>query len=340
MKLARFVAAAVLVVAFALPASAMQKEGIAVGSAAPAVTVADLDGNPVDLGDYIGKKPVLLEYWATWCGVCRGLLPRMKAAHGRFGKEVEFFAVNITIQESREAVREYVAKHEFPFRTLYDEEGASTRAYGAQVTSFVVVVDRQGKVAYTGTGPDQSFEKALATVSGRAGKVTRPPGATAADTTAPEVGAEAPRFALPWASGSAIGEEGDPFDLAKEVGKTVVLAFYPKDFTRGCTAEMKAFTEQYEELFGKGVVVVGISSDSLTTHKRWAESLGLPFKLLSDPDQRVARLYGSARPRGYNRRTVFVIGPKGKVAYREMRFGALDPKAYEALKQAVKKTKE
>lgn len=159
---------------------------------------------------------------------------------------------------------------------------------------------------------------------------------TAVVVSGPEAGQRAPDFQLPWASRDSIGLVEDDFILRNLRGRTVVLAFYPADFTTGCTAEMKAFTDRYAELFGEGddVVVVGISADSLETHKRFAESLGLPFRLLSDPEQRVARLYGSkgdTRPR----RTVYVIGRDGEVRYRDMRFGALDPRSYEALKQAV-----
>jgi peroxiredoxin Q/BCP len=115
----------------------------------------------------------------------------------------------------------------------------------------------------------------------------------------------------------------------------VVLAFYPKDFTTGCTAQMKTFTQQYADLFGEDVVVVGINADSLETHARFAQSLDLPFRLLTDGGQRVSRKYGSADRNGYNRRTVYVVDPKGRVSYVDRRFGALDPKAYSNLKSAV-----
>ena len=87
------------------------------------------------------------------------------------------------------------------------------------------------------------------------------------------------------------------------------------------------------ELFGDAVVV-GISADSLESHQRFAASLDLPFQLLSDPNQRVARLYGS-QGENYPRRTVFVINAEGRVTYRDMRFGALDATAYDKLKAAV-----
>jgi peroxiredoxin Q/BCP len=116
----------------------------------------------------------------------------------------------------------------------------------------------------------------------------------------------------------------------------VVVAFYPRDFTTGCTAQMRTFAEQYDSLFGPEVVLVGISTDSVETHKRFAASLGLPFRLLSDPDQRVSKQYSSKDPDGYNRRTVYVIGPDGKVKFRNMRFNALDPRDYDELRAAVR----
>lgn len=138
-----------------------QESGIPVGTKAPVVTVRDLDGKPVDLGQYIGKKPVLLEFWATWCELCEELLPRVRAARAAYGDQVEFFGVNVTVNQSRDRVRRYLEKHQPPFRTLYDEEGTSTRAYEAPATSYVVIVDRSGKIAYTGSGGTQEFDGVL-----------------------------------------------------------------------------------------------------------------------------------------------------------------------------------
>jgi thiol-disulfide isomerase/thioredoxin len=151
-------------VAGARPAFA-QETGLAVGSRAPAVVVKDLEGQPVNLGQYIGHKPVLLEFWATWCEVCRDLMPTVRAAHQEFGDRVEFFGVNVTVNQTPDRVRKYVAAEHPPFRTLYDEEGVSTRAYQAPTTSFVVIIDRTGKVAYTGTGATQDLASALRAVS-------------------------------------------------------------------------------------------------------------------------------------------------------------------------------
>jgi peroxiredoxin Q/BCP len=155
----------------------------------------------------------------------------------------------------------------------------------------------------------------------------------------PEVGRRAPDFSLPWATGDGVGPIEAPYQLASDRGKTVVVAFYPRDFTKGCTAQLRTFAEQYDSLFGPDVTVVGISTDSVTTHKRFAASLSLPFRLLSDPEQRVSKQYGSKDSGGINRRTVYVIGPDGKVKYRNLKFNALDPHAYSDLRAAVRTTR-
>jgi thiol-disulfide isomerase/thioredoxin len=159
-----FVAAALMLT----PAiAAAQDEGIPVGTPAPAVVISDLDGKPVDLGAYIGKKPMLLEFWATWCNVCDELLPKVRAAHAAYGDKVEFLGINVTVNQTPDRVRRWVETHKPPYRTLYDEKGASTRAYMAPVTSYIVVVDADGKVAYTGTGADQDLDAALSRVVSR-----------------------------------------------------------------------------------------------------------------------------------------------------------------------------
>jgi peroxiredoxin Q/BCP len=152
----------------------------------------------------------------------------------------------------------------------------------------------------------------------------------------PEVGRRAPDFSLPWANKDGVGPIESPYQLASDRGRTVVVAFYPRDFTKGCTAELQTFREQYDSLFGPEVTLVAISTDSVSTHSRFAASLNLPFRLLSDPDQRVSKLYASKDAGGYNRRTVYVIGPDGRVKYRDMKFNALDPRSYSELRAALK----
>ena len=136
--------------------------GIPVGETPPAVTIQDLDGNAVDLGRWVGKRPVIVEFWATWCPVCAELLPRMEAARMKYGDRVEFLVVAVAVNQSSNTVRRHLARHPMPFRFLWDVNGNATRAFQAPATSYVAVLDAKGKVVYTGVGADQDLDAALA----------------------------------------------------------------------------------------------------------------------------------------------------------------------------------
>lgn len=146
-------------------AAAQDEDGVSVGSRAPKVVVHDLDGNGVDLGRSIGVKPVFLEFWATWCELCAQLMPTVEAAHAKYGSRVDFIGVNVSVNQTRDRVRRYIAERKPPFRTLYDDQGVTARAFRVPTTSYVVIVDRTGKVVYTGSGGEQNFEAALRQVS-------------------------------------------------------------------------------------------------------------------------------------------------------------------------------
>ncbi len=145
----------------ALSAQATDRIGIPVGSFPPAVQIEDLDGEPVDLSAYVGQQPVLLEFWATWCEVCEELAPRMEAAHRRYGSQVEFLAVSVAVNQTKRSIHRHLARHPMSYRVLWDTNGRATRAFEAPTTSYVVVLDKAGRVAYTGVGADQDIEGAL-----------------------------------------------------------------------------------------------------------------------------------------------------------------------------------
>src|SRR2546427_2085893 len=120
------------------------------------------------------------------------------------------------------------------------------------------------------------------------------------------VGDLAPDFTLP-------DQTGAPVRLGDLVGrKTVVLYFYPKDETPGCTIEARAFRDSYEQFSAKDAEVVGVSSDSVRSHRRFAQRYNLPFLLLSDADGAVRRLYGVGKTLGLlPGRGTHVIDPTG-----------------------------
>ncbi|MBS7218096.1 MAG: thioredoxin-dependent thiol peroxidase [Oscillospiraceae bacterium] len=100
-----------------------------------------------------------------------------------------------------------------------------------------------------------------------------------------EIGSQAPDFTLP-------DQNGEPVSLSDFRGQTVVLYFYPKDSTPGCTRQARAFAAVYEELQQLGAVVLGVSRDSSSSHLRFIQKNELPFRLLSDPDRTVLEAYG------------------------------------------------
>jgi len=139
-----------------------QDVGLGVGAKAPAVTVQDLDGKPVDLGRYLGREPLVLEFWATWCPLCQALEPSLKAAHAHYGGAVRFVAIGVGVNQSPASIRRHLAAHPLPFPVLYDATGAAVRAYAAPTTSYIVVVDKTGRVTYTGAGAEQDIAAVLA----------------------------------------------------------------------------------------------------------------------------------------------------------------------------------
>lgn len=133
-----------------------------------AAVVQDLGGQSADLTQlYVGKKPVLMEFWATWCPICRALLPRMAAAHRRWGSRVEFVVVGVGINETRQTMQRHLDAHPMPFHFYYDFSGAAVRAYEAPSTSYVVALDARGRVVYTGVGEDQDIDAAARRAAGR-----------------------------------------------------------------------------------------------------------------------------------------------------------------------------
>ena len=140
---------------------AAQSSGIQVGEKAPAAAVQTLDGKPANLSQWVGKGPVVMEFWATWCPNCKELEPALQAAAKKYGDRVRFVAVAVSVNQSPERVRRYMAKYKLPVEMVYDHEGEATEAYVVPATSYVVVLDAAGKVVYTGLGGDQDLEAAI-----------------------------------------------------------------------------------------------------------------------------------------------------------------------------------
>ena len=128
------------------------------------------------------------------------------------------------------------------------------------------------------------------------------------------VGSSAPAFSLP-------DQEGKIRSLKEYAGRWVLLYFYPKDDTPGCTAEACGFRDLQDKLKERGVSVLGVSADPVEKHKTFAEKFALPFPLLSDPEKKMIEKYGAWGEKTFLGKTYmgifrmsYLIDPKGKIA--------------------------
>ena len=128
-----------------------------------------------------------------------------------------------------------------------------------------------------------------------------------------EIGTKAPMFSLQ-------DQNGNPVSLADFMGKKVILYFYPKDNTSGCSRQACAFAAAYEGFKAKDIVVIGISKDSVASHLKFAQKYDLPFILLSDPERQAIEAYGVWQEKKlYGKvsygvvRTTFIIDEQGNI---------------------------
>ena len=121
------------------------------------------------------------------------------------------------------------------------------------------------------------------------------------------VGTKAPNF-------TTKNTNGETVSLSDFAGKTVVMYFYPKDDTPGCTKEAQSFRDNYEEYQGKEIVVLGVSRDDEASHKAFTEKYGLPFQLLADVDGSITKAY-DVDGGNYSKRVTYIINGEGAITY-------------------------
>lgn len=119
---------------------------------------------------------------------------------------------------------------------------------------------------------------------------------------------------------TAAASGGGRVSLSDYAGKNVILYFYPKDDTPGCTREACAFRDDFAAFKQKGAVVLGVSTDSIKAHDKFAEKYGLPFALLADEDKKIVAAYGAWGEKSFmgrkymgTNRVTFLIGPDGRI---------------------------
>ena len=151
-----------------------------VGRPAPAVTLDLLDGTRVDLATLIGRTPIYLKFWATWCVPCREQMPHLEATYRDHGHDLAVFAVDVAMNDPIENVRAFVAAQHLTVPVAIDRTGTVAEAFELNVTPQHVVIDRAGVVRYVGHAVTPELERALAEVIGSSTGARPPPTAPAA----------------------------------------------------------------------------------------------------------------------------------------------------------------
>ncbi len=160
----RLIAALFALGTLAPSAARAQDMGIKVGTTAPAAAVETLEGTAMQLDAMYGDMPVVLEFWATWCPLCRQLEPSMQAARTKYAGKVKFVGVGVSSNQTAEKQKAYVEKQAMSGQFVFDKDGAATKAFSVPHTSYIVVVDKNRKVVYTGVGAEQDVDAIIAKV--------------------------------------------------------------------------------------------------------------------------------------------------------------------------------
>jgi len=157
---------AVALTLLALPLSVQGQAGtqsgegqvsLPIGTVGPGAALQDLQGNAVDLSTYVRGKPAIIEFWATWCEICETLQPQLDRIQAQHGQRINIVAVAVGVAQTPRRVERHLEEHDPGYAVLFDARGAAVRAYNATTTSIVVMLDAEGKVAYTGVGAEQDL---------------------------------------------------------------------------------------------------------------------------------------------------------------------------------------
>ncbi len=147
--------------AFVVQTAQAQEGGIMLGAEAPPAKVTMLNGTATDLSKFYGDKPVVLEFWATWCPLCKKLEPSLQAAREKYAGKVTFIGVGVSANQTAARQTEYIQNQHLSGEYVFDGGDAAVKAFMAPHTSYIVIIDRHNKVVYTGVGPDQDIDAAL-----------------------------------------------------------------------------------------------------------------------------------------------------------------------------------
>ena len=191
--------------------------------------------------------------------------------------------------------------------------------------------------SFTAAAATAALLVAPSLVQAQGAPATAPTVAPVAAPTPLKVGDMAPDFTV--VTATAAGVTAKPFKLSEHRGETVVLAFFPKARTSGCTMQMESYRDKYAELFhnGKKVTLGGVSIDGDSALTAWAKDAKFPFQFAADVDRKVGVAYGANNGTGWHKRTLYVIDGAGRISYVAAPFQQMVAEAYTQLGEAVTK---
>ncbi len=129
------------------------------------IAVTSIDGKSITLNEYVGKKPVYLKFWATWCVPCREQMPHLQETYETFGDDVEVIAVNIYINDSAEAIRATQQEFSLTVPVMVDDTGELAQAFDLVGTPYHILIDIDGKVVFKGHDASAQLDKTIKLVS-------------------------------------------------------------------------------------------------------------------------------------------------------------------------------
>ncbi|MBV7261263.1 TlpA disulfide reductase family protein [Photobacterium sp. 2_MG-2023] len=136
----------VMVLAVAVSMSAVQ--AAETDQTAPLFEAKTLSGQAFDLSDYLGKQPVYLKFWATWCSFCKAEMPHLNAIEQQFGDEIKVMSINVGFNDSVANIQQFFSQEGYDIPTIFDANGEITQKYQVVGTPHHILIDKDGKVAY------------------------------------------------------------------------------------------------------------------------------------------------------------------------------------------------
>lgn len=251
---------------------------------APDFMLKGMDGKEYTLVELTAERPVLVNFWATWCAVCAKEIPQLNRLKKKYGKkDLRFISINH--KDSKEKLERFLKKTPFDFPVLLDTDGHVTEnLYGLFGLPSTVVVDTSGTIVFSDPEPptEEQIEEILAT-SPPAAKADDPEGAEAKYGL--KAGDKAPYFKVKT-------YENKTFSLKKSLKKgPVVLVFYRGGWCPYCSTQLRGLRKNLKKFKKRGATLAALSVDSVENARETREKEKLGFPLLSDPDAKVLGKY-------------------------------------------------